>query len=132
MYETLLPVQVRIEGEDNEYTIDAMVGMALVLLGLKRFDDAHRIASRGLLLARKVGNDEATADFVELLSCFEQQVFGGGGKGEQKKKSSKPAEGTDEGGAAESGGGKVKACAVCISTVKTKACSGCKQVYYVP
>jgi hypothetical protein len=131
MLETLLPRRVRIIGEDHDNTLTTMRNMALVLLQLGRFEDAHRTASRGLLLARKVGHEEATAAFVDILSQVEQ-VLSGGGKGEQKKKSSKPAGETERGRSAESGGGKVsKACAVCMSTVKTKAYSGCKQVYYV-
>jgi tetratricopeptide (TPR) repeat protein len=141
MLEMLLPRQVRIQGEDHDSTIATMNCMAWALFQIARVDNAHRTASRGLLLARKVGNDLRVAQFVKLLSRLEQQIrflsrldqqaLSGGGKGEQKKKSSKPAAKTDGGGAVESGGGKVKACAVCMSTVKTKACSGCKQVFYV-
>jgi hypothetical protein len=107
-----------------------MEGMAEALYQLGRFDDAHRTASRGLLLARKVDYEEATANFVKLRSQIEQ-FLGGDGNGGGKEKSSKPVGGTDGGRTAESGGGKVKACAGCMSTVKTKACSGCKQVFYV-
>jgi tetratricopeptide (TPR) repeat protein len=126
LLEIVLPKQEQIRGED-ENAIATMRFMAYAQFELGRFDDAHRTASRGLLLARKVGdNDEVATHLVNLLSDLEQVGGGGGGKGEQKKKSSKAA-----GGAAESGDGNVKACAVCMSTVKTKACSGCKQVFYV-
>jgi tetratricopeptide (TPR) repeat protein len=68
MYETLLSRQVRILGEDDDFTLDTMTNMAWVLFYLNCVDDAHRTASRGLIIARKVGNEKATADFVELLS----------------------------------------------------------------
>jgi tetratricopeptide (TPR) repeat protein len=128
VYEALLPRQVRIHGEDHDDTLDTMNCMACVLSTFGRFDEAHRIASRGLLLARNVGNEEAAAGLVDTLSGLEQIL---GGKGEQKKKSSEPAGGTDGREAAESGYGSVKACGVCMPTVKTKACSGCEQVFYV-
>jgi hypothetical protein len=130
VYETLLPRQLRIHGEGHVHTLLTMRYMTEVLLNLGRVDDAHRTTSRGLIIARKGGNEDAAADFADILSDLEEDL-GGGEKDEEKKKSNKPSGGTDRGGARESGGGKVKACAVCMSTVKTKACSGCKQVYYV-
>jgi tetratricopeptide (TPR) repeat protein len=90
MFETLLPRQVRIQGEDHALTLSTMGCMALVQLEHGRFDDAHRTASRGLLLARKVDNELQVALFVDILSQIEQDL-GRGEKGEQKKKSSKPA-----------------------------------------
>jgi hypothetical protein len=97
MYETLWSRQIRIHGEGHEDTINTMLGVALVLRELDRFEDAHHTASRGVLLARKVGNEKETVQFVKLLSRIEE-VLGSGGKGEQKKKSSEPGGGT-EGGA---------------------------------
>jgi tetratricopeptide (TPR) repeat protein len=131
MFEIVLPKQEQFHGEDHFQTLDTRIGMVLVLKDLDRFEDAHRTATRGLIVAREGGNEKAAAKLVDILSYLEQHTSFGGGKGEQKKKSSNPYGGTDEGGARESGGAKVKACAVCMSTAKAKACSGCKRVFYV-
>jgi tetratricopeptide (TPR) repeat protein len=71
MLETLLPRQVRIQGEGHDDTIATMRRLALVQLEHGRFDDARSTASRGLIIARKAGDKDATAVFVDILSQIE-------------------------------------------------------------
>jgi tetratricopeptide (TPR) repeat protein len=68
MYEDVVRKLISGRGEDHDDTLQAMFGMANTQFTLERYDDANRTATRGLLLARRVGNDEAVADFVKALS----------------------------------------------------------------
>jgi hypothetical protein len=57
-------------GDSNALT--SLYIMAVLQLTLGREDDGYRNASRGLLLARSVGNEERIAGFDKLLPRFEE------------------------------------------------------------
>jgi hypothetical protein len=71
MYEDVVPKFIRVTGEDSGVTLNAMVNMARAQCSLRRFDDGKQTATRGLLLARRVGNEELAARFVNTLSKLE-------------------------------------------------------------
>jgi hypothetical protein len=73
MYEDVVPRLERVAGEDHNEMLAAMSSMAFVQLDLHRFDVAKQTATRGLLLARRVGNDKRAANFFELLSELEKR-----------------------------------------------------------
>jgi hypothetical protein len=58
MYEDLIPKLVSAMGEDHEDTLVAMAGMSTIQYNLDLDDDAKQTATRGLLIARRVGNEE--------------------------------------------------------------------------
>jgi tetratricopeptide (TPR) repeat protein len=72
MYEDVVPKLIRVMSEDHDDTLLAMVGMANVQYFLRRFDDSKQTATRGLLIARRVGNEARAADFVIALSDLEE------------------------------------------------------------
>jgi hypothetical protein len=72
MYEVVVPNLIRVNGEDNDITLMAMASMSTVQLNLDRYDDSKQTATRGLLLARRVGNDIQAARFVTILSGLEK------------------------------------------------------------
>jgi hypothetical protein len=55
MYEDVVPKLINERGENHHYTLDTMVGMSKTQFNLKRFDDSKQTATRGLLIARRVG-----------------------------------------------------------------------------
>jgi hypothetical protein len=69
MYEDVLPRLIRVSGEDHEDTLMAMAGMAAAQLILHCDEDAKQTATRGLLIARRVGNEERAARFAHRLSA---------------------------------------------------------------
>jgi hypothetical protein len=68
MFEDVVPKLIRVLGECHKDTLMAMFDMAFAQFILNRFDDSKQTASRGLLLARRVGNDYQAAQFVDTLS----------------------------------------------------------------
>jgi tetratricopeptide (TPR) repeat protein len=72
VFEDVVPKLIRVIGEDHEYTLMAMDSMASAQCNLGRIDDYKQTVTRGLLLARRVGNEERAADFVDRLSSIEK------------------------------------------------------------
>jgi hypothetical protein len=72
MFEDVVPKLIRVLGECHKDTLMAMFDMAFAQFILNRFDDSKQTASRGLLLARRVGNEEAAAKFARTLSLLEE------------------------------------------------------------
>ena len=66
--ETALPKQERVLSEGHHDTLHTMLDLAITQITLRRFDDAQQLASRGLLLAEKVGNEEYASEFGEILA----------------------------------------------------------------
>jgi predicted negative regulator of RcsB-dependent stress response len=57
IYEDVVPKISFVMSEDHNFTSIAMVGLARTQFDLNRVDDANQTATRGLLLARRVGNE---------------------------------------------------------------------------
>jgi tetratricopeptide (TPR) repeat protein len=89
MYEDVVPKLIRVRGEEHFDTLNAMVGMANTQYLLLRYDDSKQTATRGLLLARRVGNEKSIAAFVDILSGLdkveEDKVFAATASDEQKE-----------------------------------------------
>jgi tetratricopeptide (TPR) repeat protein len=73
LYEDVVPRLIHVCGEDEGETLSAMVGMSTAQFQVRRFDDAKQTATRGLLIARRVGNEKKTAQFVVVLSALEKR-----------------------------------------------------------
>jgi tetratricopeptide (TPR) repeat protein len=88
MYEDVAPKLIRVLGENHDLTLDAMVRMANTQFHLRRFDDAKQTATRGLLIARRTGNEERATPFVDTLSELEKReedkIFAATASDEQK------------------------------------------------
>jgi tetratricopeptide (TPR) repeat protein len=89
MFEGVLPKLIRVRGEDENYTLCAMAGMAVAQFNLQHYDDSKQTATRGLLIARRVGNEEFAASFVSRLSRLKEveknKVFAATASDEQKE-----------------------------------------------
>jgi hypothetical protein len=89
MYEDVVPKLIRERGENHEATLFAMAGMANTQGDLCHWDDAKQTATRGLLLARRVGNEDRVTEFVNTLSWIdrveEDKIFAATASDEQKK-----------------------------------------------
>jgi hypothetical protein len=72
MFEDLVPKLIRVAGEDHKDTLMAMVNMANAQGYLCRNDCAKQTATRGLPLARRVGNDKRAAEFARTLSSLDK------------------------------------------------------------
>jgi tetratricopeptide (TPR) repeat protein len=72
MYEDVTTKLIREMGEEHNNTLNAMTSMANTQFNLKRYDEAKQTATRGLLIARRVGNEEETARFVDTLSDLDK------------------------------------------------------------
>jgi hypothetical protein len=89
IFENVVPKLARVLGEDNYETLIAMTGMADTQCTLRRLGDAKQTATRGLLLARSVGEEELAEDFVIILSTVdsveEHEKFAATASDEQKE-----------------------------------------------
>jgi hypothetical protein len=89
LYEDLIPKLTRVLGEDIYETLLAMIGMANTQGHLRRFDDSKQTATRGLLIARRVGNEKIAVGFVDTLSRLERaeerKVFAATASDEQEE-----------------------------------------------
>jgi hypothetical protein len=89
MYEDVIPKLTRVMGECHDETLNAMVGMASAQCFLRRFDDAKQTSTRGLLITRRVGNEQRAARFVDTLSKLEEaeedDIFEATASDEQKE-----------------------------------------------
>jgi hypothetical protein len=72
MFEDVVPKLIRSKGEGHDDTLMAMSAMAIIQYKLLRFDDAKQTATRGLLIARRVGNEKIAVGFVDTLSRLER------------------------------------------------------------
>ena len=72
LHNKVLDLQLRVLGDQHPDTVFSIFNVATTQYYFRRYDDAHRNASRGLLLARKIGHEEHHANFVKLLSDFEE------------------------------------------------------------
>jgi tetratricopeptide (TPR) repeat protein len=75
--ETLLPKLIRLLGEDHDTTLEIMRDTATALFSLDRYDAANQTATRGLLIAKRVGNEKQAARVCFSFSC---NRYGGGGR----------------------------------------------------
>jgi tetratricopeptide (TPR) repeat protein len=89
MFEDVVSKLTRVKGEGHNDTLDAMVGISNAQYNLDRYNDSKQTATRGLLIARRVGNEQATAEFVEVLSDLERieerKIFAATASDEQKE-----------------------------------------------
>jgi hypothetical protein len=89
MYEDVVPKLIRGRGQDDDCTLMAISDMATTQYNLRRDDDAKQTATRGLLIARRAGNEGAAAQFVDTLSKLEEAeeytLFAATASDEQKK-----------------------------------------------
>jgi tetratricopeptide (TPR) repeat protein len=87
MFEDVMPKLTRVKGEDHDDTLTAMVNMATAQYLLRHYDDSKQTATRGLLIARRVGKEELAAFFVTRLSKLgkveENKVFAATASDEQ-------------------------------------------------
>jgi tetratricopeptide (TPR) repeat protein len=77
MYEVVVERRTSVLGESHPDTLWSVSGLAWLQYNLRRNDEAQRTATRGLLLARQVGNAERVAAFDRLLSKlrdYEQSI----------------------------------------------------------
>jgi hypothetical protein len=77
IFEEVSEKQSKLLGEEHLDTLESINSVSGQQYYLRRYEDAHRTASRGLLLARKIGNTELTDKFVHILSCVEASIDGG-------------------------------------------------------
>jgi tetratricopeptide (TPR) repeat protein len=68
IFEQVVEKRSIILGEFHEAILRSMHSLAVVQINLGRLDQAQRTASRGLLLAQQVGNEELADSFDETLS----------------------------------------------------------------
>jgi hypothetical protein len=59
-------------GEDAPSTLNAMVGLASVQCHSSLYYDSKRTAGRGLLIAKRVGEEKPAAAFADVLSRLEK------------------------------------------------------------
>jgi tetratricopeptide (TPR) repeat protein len=89
MFEDVVPKLTLVKDEGCYEVLNAMFGMANAQFNLFRFDDAKQTATRGLLIARRVVNEKAVAQFVGVLSVLdkveEDKVFAATASDEQKE-----------------------------------------------
>jgi tetratricopeptide (TPR) repeat protein len=89
MYEDVVPKLICVIGENHNETLNAMVSMSTAQFSLYRYDDSRQTATRGLLIARRVGNEKVAARFVDILSALEMfeedEVFAATASDEQKE-----------------------------------------------
>jgi tetratricopeptide (TPR) repeat protein len=88
MHEKVLEKRERILGEDHNDTLRSMHRVAVQQFNTGRYDEAHRTASRGLLLARKNGFEDVVNDFGIFLSQLDARqanAVAGTGSIEQKR-----------------------------------------------
>jgi hypothetical protein len=89
VYEDVVPKLIRVEGEDHDDTLNAMIDMATMQYNLHCDDDSKQTATRGLLIARRLGKEKQAANFVHRLSKLDEvekdKVFEATASDEQKE-----------------------------------------------
>jgi len=68
LYEKVLEVRSRVFGDEDPLNVTAMHNVSVTQYNLRLDEASHESASRGLRVARKIGDEEIASRFVDLLS----------------------------------------------------------------